>query len=291
MPVLVEAMRVAWPEVKSSKNVVPWGIDEFCNRAMSYELLHFADSYPESAVPNPALLERIGFYSEIDIHQLSNYLAHLTGRGAKQWTLSDFALSSPKSRVEGDLDDEEPSEEQAIHTSGELNLYHLTVEFLGYLRRIEGVSYSKGELGRRELHQFLAERHKKKPEHRESMFESMMREEERRRGRRSPPKQKYSGYENILVPDRERLDQYIAGLLGMLNQLYYRASALFEIIPAWLGFLEAKRLIDDEVRVRTINDLSPLARDLKQAFSRYADDPGPHQALDGWPFCKSGFEL
>jgi len=122
-----------------------------------------------------------------------------------------------------------------------LNLYHLTVEFLGYLRRVEGVPYSKGELGRRELHRFILERHDGRLEHRESMLESAQR-----------------------GIDCERLDQFLAGLLGMWNQLYYCASALFEIIPAWLLFLEGRRLIDAEVRAETLRSLAGLANSMRR---------------------------
>ncbi len=53
--------------------------------------------------------------------------------------------------------------------NGELYLYQFTIEFLGYLRRVEGMPYTKGELGRRELHRFILDRHDGNLEYRESM--------------------------------------------------------------------------------------------------------------------------
>jgi hypothetical protein len=282
--VLVDSMRLAWPEVKSSGDVVPWGIDEFCNRAISYELLHFADHTPDPTVQSGRLLERLEFYSEIDPKQVFAYLAHLTNNCVKPWTMDDFVLSTPRrSRDEEDEEDEM----EAITTNGdqpnsELNLYHLTIEFLGYLRRVEGVPYTKGELGRRELHRFILDRHDGKLEYRESMLQSAQRDIDRRKGRRLPPKRKYRRYQNMLVPDRDRLDHFLAGLLDMMNQLYHRASALFEIIPAWLRFIEMHGPIDAEARMQTLGDLIPLAERLGRIFSQYTDDPGPYQAIDGW---------
>jgi hypothetical protein len=102
------------------------------------------------------------------------------------------------------------------------------------------------------------------------------------RGRCSPPKRRFGRYEHTLVPDPERLECFLVGLLDMMNQLYHRAAALFEIIPAWLRFLETRRLIDAEARARTLGDLARLADHLRRVFKNFTDDPGPLQALEGW---------
>jgi hypothetical protein len=74
----------------------------------------------------------------------------------------------------------------------------------------------------------------------------------------------------------------MAGLLGMMNQLYYRAAAVFEIIPAWLRFLELRGLIDAEMRARTLSDLAGLADHLCRAFDNFDGDRAPRQACAGW---------
>lgn len=67
-----------------------------------------------------------------------------------------------------------------------------------------------------------------------------------------------------------------------LNQLYYRASALFKIIPAWLRFLEMRQLIDADVRIQTLGHLGHQADSLGQIFNEYIFDPNPRQGLDAW---------
>ena len=114
------------------------------------------------------------------------------------------------------------------------------------------------------------------------MLQSAQQDIDRRKGRRLPPKRKYRRYENMLVPDRERLDRFLAGLLDMMNPLHHRASVLFEIIPAWLRFIEMHGLIDDEARIQTLGDMVPVAESLRRIFSQYTDDPSPCQALEGW---------
>ena len=195
--------------------------------------------------------------------------------------MSDFTLSPPRSDMDED-DAQDVIDEDAGHPDSELNLYHLTVEFLGWLHRDKGVSYTKGELGRRELHRFIMDRHYGRLEYRESMMQSFQRDMGRKRGGKTMPIRKYRRYKHVLVPDPERLDHYLSDLLGMMNQLHHRASALFELIPGWLRFLKIKGLIDDATRTQTIRLLAPLADSLGRIFARYTEDPAPSRALDGW---------
>jgi hypothetical protein len=275
---LVEAMRLAWPGVKSSSDIVPWGIDEFCTRAITYEILNYAGSISEPAVADPALAQRLEYFSQTDAGQVDSFLAHIAGLPGRIWTMSDFQFAPPRRHWE----EEDTEEPESDPPRGALNFYHLTIQFLGYLRRIEGVPYAKGELGRRDLHRFILERHEGKLEHRESMPASMQRDLDRQRGRRSKLMRRFKSYEHLLVPDSERLEHYLAGLLEMMNQLYHRAAALFEVIPPWLRFLEACRLIDAEKRVQALDELAPLADKLRRLFATFPDDPGPLRALEGW---------
>jgi hypothetical protein len=277
---VVEAMRLAWPGVRSSSEIVPWGIDEFCTRAVTYEMLHYAGSSSEPDPDNPTLAERLEFFSQIESKQVAAYLEHITAWPGRMWTMSDFQFAPPHDRWENDEGDAEETESDLPGDT--LNFYLLTVQFLGYLRRFESVPYAKGELGRRDLYRFILERLEGKLEYRESMMESMQRELDHQQGRRRRPIRKFKSYEHALVADAERLEHYLAGLLDMMNQLYHRAAALFEIIPPWLRFLEARRLIHAEIRVQALAGLEPLADKLCRVLDSYADDPSPLRAIQGW---------
>jgi hypothetical protein len=284
--VLVEAMRIAWPKVRRSRAIVPWGIDEFAHRAMDYELLDYTEHTLAPDASDPALLARLNVYSKALIpERLAAYLAHLTGQAQRQWTMHDFEFVPPRrrSRQDWDEEDEEDVEDTAAgQSTGEQNSYDLTIEFLGYLHRVEGVPYTKGELGRRELARFIFERHAGDLEYQESMLESMQSDLARQHGRKLPPTPKYRRYEHQLVPDRERLERFLGSLLQILNQLYYQAAAVFELLPAWLRFLESRHLIDATLRVRTLSDLASLTEPLCKLFGNFADDPTLHQALLSW---------
>jgi len=310
LPALVEAARLAWPEVRSATDIVPWGVNEFSERGIDYELFDYVTHAPVPDSGDAALLARLKFFGKINRARLADYLAHLTGQADRPWAMSDFEFADPHSRSqanrdeepEEDWDEESEANEEAVADgvdeveeeeeeekaeadeppTGERNLYDLSVEFLGYLHRVEGVPYTKGELGRRELVQFIQERHAGKLEYEESMLQAMQRNLDRQQGRRPPPKPKFRRFEHKLVPDRERLDRFLAGLLGFLNQLYYRAAATFEIVPAWLRFLESRGLIAAAERASALRDLEGLAEALLKVFNNYTDDPTPRQALERW---------
>jgi hypothetical protein len=237
---------------------------------MSYEILNFADRTPEPAAPDDGFFERLAFYSEIDAKKMAANIEHLANRNGRQWTMDDFVLSPPHNARE-----EDDAVDGNAKPGGELNLYHLTVEFLGWLHRIENVPYAKGELGRRELHRFIIDRHYGRLEYRESMLQSMQRDIDRKKGRRTKPVRKYRQYEHMLAPDPERLDRYLAGLLDMMNQLHHRASALFEFLPDWLRFPEVKQLIDAETRTQTMDRLARTAGSLSRILEIYTEDPAP----------------
>ena len=65
--------------------------------------------------------------------------------------------------------------------------------------------------------------------------------------------------------------------------LHHKAAALFEVIPAWLRFLQSKSLIDDEQRARTLEELRPLHADVLKLMESYTEDPTLSRAMKRWP--------
>jgi hypothetical protein len=60
----VEALRIAWPGVKSPDKVFPWAITEFAEKGVSHEIYDYLEP---TAAPDPAdsvLLDRIHFFIE-----------------------------------------------------------------------------------------------------------------------------------------------------------------------------------------------------------------------------------
>jgi hypothetical protein len=274
LSVLVEAMRSAWPRVKDSDNIVPWGIHAFALRAADYVIYDYLERHAFPAPDDPELIERLEFYIDVDPEGLDRHLAHITGQVERRWTMDDFKLQPPRRQPRAFLDEEE--EEDQPPDEGRQNLYDLSVEFLGYLRREEGVPYTKGELGREQIQRYILERHAGELEPRESPLEAIMRPERRK------PKRKRRKPEHLLCPDRSTLDRFLADLLYFINPQYYKAATTFELVPAWLRFLESRRLVDAQQRTKTMLELRGLDTELLKVWRQHSADPALQRGLEGW---------
>lgn len=278
---LVKAMRLAWPKVRSSGDIVPWGVDEFSHRASHYEMLnHIA----RTAVPrgdDPELVERLKFYFGEDLmpERLVEMVALMAGQSERRWTMEDFKLQPPKRRSRRGWDDEEEDDQASEPDTGRQNLSDLTLQFVNYARRVEGALYTRADLARGEIYSFISQRHAGELEYTESMLDSMLRSAGQKRG----PIKKYKSYEHLLCPDYERMDHYLGRMLNMLGYRPYKAAALWELIPAWMRFLQTEGLIDAELRERTLNGLKPLADVLINIFSNIQNDPALREAARRWP--------
>ncbi|MFP4439922.1 MAG: hypothetical protein ACLFVO_22025 [Chloroflexaceae bacterium] len=282
--VLNDAMRIVWPEVKHSENLLPWAIDEFIQWAADCIIFDYLEQHPASDAGDPVLLEQIEFYREVDPQRLELYIAHLTGRTWPTWSMDDFELPPPQHKArdafyDEDEDEDEPSLLQPAPDPAYANLFHLTVEFLGYLRREEHVSYTRGELARQQIYRYVAERHAGELEPQESMLDMFMGSAKKKQ---SPPKPKPPRPANLLCPDRETFDRFLAQLLNFINPQHYKVLATVELIPAWLRFLAARQLIDARQRVQTLEDLAALLPDLRNIYEEYTADPAMQMALQGW---------
>jgi hypothetical protein len=273
LSVLVEALRIAWPFVKSSDNVVPWGISEFAERGVTHEIFDYLEY---TASPDPAdavLLARIQFFVEDpDEDYLREFIDDLTGNSGREWQTDDFALRPSRKGSRDDWDDE--SEERPAPDQGALNLSRLISTFVGYLRREEGVPFPRGELVRQELYRYFVRRHEGDLDPRPSMLEQAVHP-----GRKLPKPPRPA---HPLCPERVTLDVHLAGLMGLMNGMYHPAAALFQAMPAWLCFLESRRLIDSATSRKVTAELLPLHATLLRFWEQYTDDPLLYRQGQAW---------
>jgi hypothetical protein len=278
LSVLVEVMRIGWPAVKSSReDIFPWAISEFANEGSDYEIFDYLERTTAPDPADPALLDRIKFFVEDpDLDYLRDFIADLTGKNVRAWTVADFTLqpTRKKSRDEWD-EDEDDEEEEAPADKGVHNLYRLIAEFIGYLRREEGVPFPRGELVRGELASYFIQRNEGDLDPRPSMLESALHPKKKLP---KPPKPSHP-----LCPERVTFDVFLAGFMRMFNNLYHTAAALFEIIPAWLRFLETRGLIDAAQRRKTLEELRPLHASVLRLWESFRNDPSLYRAAQAWP--------
>jgi hypothetical protein len=272
--VLVEALRIAWPSVKSSDNVVPWGISEFAESGVSHEIYDYLEHAESPDPTDAALLDRVRFFIEEPREDyLREFIGDLTGHPGREWQADDFALRPPRKSRRDDWDDE--SEERPTPDPGAINLSRLIGAFVGYLRREEGVPFPRGELVRQELYSYFLRRNAGDLDPRPSMLEQAL---DPKRKLPKPPRPAHP-----LCPERVTLDGHLARMMGMLSGRYYPAAALFQAMPAWLRFLESRRLIDAATSRKVAAELLPLHDTLLGLWKQHTDDPLLYRQELAWP--------
>ncbi len=262
LSVLARVMRRAWPLVREADQYLEWAVREFVERGVTIAIL---DHLERIGVPDAADLEALAVEFDIAAVQsgaLAQFLAHVTGQVHRHWTLADFGPAAPRQRKDGPNSQAEDAG---------LNLYHLIVEFMGYLRRAEGVSYARGELACSEIYHYLLRRHTGK-----------LQDDDWRQAGRGRTKARPAALVHPLCPDRDTLDRYLAGLLSIFNSRPHRAAALFEALPAWLQFLVSCQLIDADQRDSTLRELADLADDLWKVVGSSCSDPAVRLAAESW---------
>jgi len=258
LSVVAEAMRRAYPLVRDAGEYFEWAVTEFAERGLTYARLDYLE---RAAAPNIAELEALSANfdgANMPPGSAAQFLEHITGQAQRRWRLDDFTLTPPRLRKGAP---ELPTDD------GLTNLYYLTVEFLGYLRRAEGVSYAKGEIARDQIQRYIVKRRA-----------GELNDASGRVGAR--PKARASAPVHLLCPDRDTLDRFLIGLLNFLGSQPYRAAALFEMLPAWLRFLEARELIDADQRVRTLRELDGMVPDLIEILDDYRSDSALRLAIE-----------
>jgi SEC-C motif len=310
---LTAAMRLGWTDVRDSAEIVPWGIDEFSYCAVQYEILNYLGQTSSPDANDPVLHEKIEHFYGKDYFKdnIAEEINIFTGQLDRQWTLADFNLPMADEEqdevweamedwdddgldeengeweidddigdIDYDDDDDDDWEVEEYNEShpAEDNLRDLTYQFVWYARTLEGVPYSKAEMARLELRSFILERHEGTLEYRGSMYDEMLRNE----GVNPKPLRKYNPYNNLLVPDRERFEQFIVNMFQIWSPQPYRAAALMELLPVWLRFLQSQGLIDEELCQRTLFELKPIADDLLKIYRRGYHDRALCDAMERW---------
>jgi hypothetical protein len=276
---LVEAHRIGWPLVRESINIVGWGIGEFSEAGASYEVYAYLEAL-EAAAPDPSdaeLLERIRYFVE-DPHldRLADLIGDLSGTVDRAWTAADFVLGARKlDHRRDEWDDEDKEDDEASKDQGSRNLFRLVAQFVGYLRRVEQVPYPRGELIRQALHGYFIERHRGQLDPRLSMLDQAL------HPTRKPPRPPKPSHP--LCPEPVTFEACLAQRLDFMSAQYHNAAALFEVIPAWLRFLQSKQLIDDKQHARTLEELRPMHPRLLKLMEGHQEDPTLYRSLKEWP--------
>ncbi len=252
---------------------MPWGVSEFTNKGADYEIFDYLEHTSSPDPTDPVLLESVRFYVEDPREEyLREFISDLTGRSGRQWRMDDFALRRRKKAADKWDDD---GEGRAARDPAAINLSRLISEFVGYMRREEGVPFPRGQLVRHELYRYFIRRHEGQLDPQPSLLDRALRPNQR------PPKPPPPAHP--LCPERVTLEVFLAGMVGFFNALVHTSSAVFQAIPAWLRFLESRGLVDADLRQNVAEELLPLHGVLSQMWQTYTHDPALDHQGQVWP--------
>lgn len=276
---LVKAMRITWPLIKGSNNIMDYGLNEFVGKACDYEVLDYLAHHSAPDANDPALTKKFELYIQdqsLNKDRLAHYIGYITGQISRQWQMADFDLARPgsKSHRNADKNDTEPSE------TGDQRLYFLTLEFLHYLHKEEQVSLIKGSLAREQVQDYLLMRYAGELSPTGNRSNNKVRNKKDKSKSTAKPDPKPA---HLLCPDRDSLDGYLVQLLDFINPQFYKMAAVMEVMPAWIRFLELRQLIDTEQGEKALREVRSLKTDLLQIFENNPSDPTIQNQIKSWP--------
>ncbi len=256
LEILLTGMRQARPYVAKGGGLVPWAYEEFVDKLASLEILFLAKNNPEATAEDPELKARFGEYElTINSEGMNLRLDYLTGRKLPPWTLADFERLAGKGK-------KDPNNS---------HFTYLLDAFLHYAHYEERVPFTRAGMAQQELAEYLIGQDKDQPgKNRLS------------RSRKQPGQTQEQPYS--LYPTAETLDSYLGELMGFMSFRFYEASALFELLPAWLRFLAKYNLLDQKVHEKLLQSLNYLKDPLIQIARQQLTDPLVETNLAGWPY-------
>ena len=272
--VIAQVTHDAWPQVRESDNIIPLGIDEFAQRGADFAIFQYIEAAPEGEAMTKSqyseLLEIVEYFIEPNEEYFFDYVALLTGSARRHWALDGSDLIRLPDPMDAEGSEESPANTE--HNDSGHNLWELCVQFMGYLHRVEGVPYAKAWLGHNTLLEYLIERKAgelKRPER--DLFSDLL-PKRKGRGKRKKRQRKVRNL-HPLYPDHSTFDYFLAQQFGFLAFGLYRAAAVYELIPAWLRFLESVELLDADQRQAALTSLASLTGEMKKAFEVHSQDP------------------
>lgn len=253
--VLAQLLTDNWSTLKNDTQLNDWQKQTIATFTCDILIFHHLQTSKE---PTPDLQEQLQHFYPVDPQQLARYLTALTSQSGHEWKLIHFHIDDPTPETN----------QQASQ-----NLAVFMLDFVAYAHKAHNAAYAKANVMRQHLPVYFVERRTGQLEPRQDIAAAM-------RGERPYPIIRPQPHP--LCPDPVTLEQFMAKLLNYQPQPYI-AAALFELIPAWLQFLQTKNLIDAAQQQKTIAECSQMVPDLQQYFQTHTADNTLLSHLQTWP--------
>jgi hypothetical protein len=242
LALLAETMARAWPLVRESDKFIPGADAEFAAEAQQLTMLAYLERTAAPRADDPALLAAVEQFEPVDFPEaLADQIALITGQADRPW---DRADDPEDTRID-----------------------RLGFRFQGELARRWGMPLGRTELARVALLTYIAER--RDPD------SSIAQAVRRPKGKQKPPVLTAA---DLLCPDRESLERYLAQKLNFISFQLIDAAVTLEAVPAWLHFLHDQGIISADRRAEALRDLGKLVEQAEPIWAQRPSDPalGPN---------------
>ncbi len=81
---------------------------------------------------------------------------------------------------------------------------------------------------------------------------------------------------------RKRVERYLGRLMNIINPQRYKIAATFDLVPAWLRFLESRHLINPAQHHKAWRNLRKLQPVVVELWGKYHADLTLRQHAENW---------
>ncbi len=270
---LSEISHIAWPYIRDSGDIL-WGKNTFGDWGADCVLFERLEKADELSDDDQELIQAVSYYFEdLQLEHFFEYIKSMSGQSDRVFSLSDFKTEIGQQRSDRYDDDDKLS----LTSNSKSDLSSLLNSFVSYARRVEGVPYTKAKQACSNIYSYICDRSAGRLEPRQSPMELIMNPR-----KKTTPKPKPKPPKNILCPDFNTFDRYLAEHLHFMNPLQHQVAATFELMPTWLRFLKAKGLLESELHNTTLKELGKLKATLCKLFQSDTSDPALFENLNRW---------
>jgi len=245
---LVRLMPLLWKEIEKLPSSYRGDLlDNIAFEAAFYAIFEHLEQNPQSQDDLEKLQQEIRKYASFDPQWIYRTIELLLGKDIPNWNQDDFKLiyRSNKKKHKHNKNSEE---------TGRRNLLFLTVDFLGYLHREKGISYTKGQLARAHLYRYILG-------HTVNIMQNNQR-----------GKNRITALNAELIIETVSMQRYLEPLNKEESQ-YCTLAAVVQMLPYWLEFLQERKLIDDKQCRETIEKLTIIKKDVQETLKNYFQNP------------------
>ncbi len=270
---LSEISHIAWLDIRDSDDIL-WGQNTFADWGADCVLFERLEKADELSDDDQELIQAVSYYFEdLQLEHFFEYIKSMSGQSDRVFSLSDFKTEIGPQRSDRYDDDDKLS----LTSDSRSDLSSLLNSFVSYARRVEGVPYPKAKLACSNIYSYICDRSAGRLEPRQSPMELIVNPR-----KKTTPKPKPKPPKNVLCPDFNTLDRYLAQHLHFMNPLQHQVAATFELMPAWLRFLESKGLLESELHATALKELGKLQATLCKLFQSDRSDPALFENLSSW---------